>query len=582
VSVPWRWVLAIVAVGVALRWPALSVGFAMDDWAQLAMLDGSDARGRAWYELFVFADAARGELPALLDRGTLPWWTDPELELAAMRPLSAALVVLDVRWFGHDPWPMHLHSLIWWIAMLLVAGRLLLQVLPARWALLTFALFVLDECHGFPLAWLANRNAIVAATFGFAAVLEHLRWREHAVAYARWTATPALALALTAGEYGLCAAAYLAAYELVSVRAHRLRALVPTLVVLLAWALLHRLGGYGSFASGAYLDPASEPIAWLAAAAIRMPVLIAGFLLALPTGTLALYPGTLFPQVLAGVLAALGLAALLPAVARRLPPESRARLRWLVLAMLLAILPVLSSFVSARVLVVPALAGHAVLAAVILDGLARARVARLRAALAIVLLLAHLGLATAWGRVELHDVGEVNRRTNDAALHMPVDDARIAEQRLVVLTANDPSTLLYPPLQRHFAGSPLPRAWWVLSMAPHPHRLHRIAVDAFELEVEGGAMLRGGAEQLLRRPDRLPSNGDVLAVDGLTITICAVDAEGFPTRVRYAFDRPLEDGSLVFLLVARRGIIRYPLGPVGSSVPIPAGALPLELTTPPA
>ncbi|MBC8072433.1 MAG: hypothetical protein IAG13_29185, partial [Deltaproteobacteria bacterium] len=315
-SVPWRWVLAIIAVGVALRWPALSVGFAMDDWAQLAMLDGSDPRARGAFDLFVFAEPASMQLA--LERGTLPWWTDPELRLAAMRPLSSALVAIDVRLFDHDPRLFHLHSLLWWIAMLLVAARLLWLVLPHRWALLTFALYVADECHGFPLAWLANRNAIVAATFGFAAVIEHVRWREHAIGHVRWTSMLALALSLAAGEYGLCAAAFIVAYELTGERVARLRALTPMLVVLLAWVLLHRLGGYGSFASGAYLDPTREPIAWFVAALQRVPVLLGGFVLALPTGTLALYPDTLALQIGAGVIAIAALAMLLPAVRRGL------------------------------------------------------------------------------------------------------------------------------------------------------------------------------------------------------------------------------------------------------------------------
>jgi hypothetical protein len=57
-----------------------------------------------------------------------------------------------------------------------------------------------------------------------------------------------------------------------------------------------------------------------------------------------------------------------------------------------------------------------------------------------------------------------------AALMMQVDDAKVAEQRLVVLTAADPMTLLYPPLVRWVEGHPLPKSWWVLSLAPRPHK----------------------------------------------------------------------------------------------------------------
>ena len=54
-------------------------------------------------------------------------------------------------------------------------------------------------------------------------------------------------------------------------------------------------------------------------------------------------------------------------------------------------------------------------------------------------------------------------------------------------------------------------------------------------------------------------------------------ADGGPTRVRYTFARPLEHPSQVFLLATKRGMIRYPMGPVGSTVVIPPAALPLPL-----
>lgn len=559
-----RWVLLIAIVGALMRVQALSAGFAMDDWAQLAMLDGSWPVERAADELFVFANGSADEHRRLLDRGSLPWWTDPELKLSGMRPLSSLLIALDVRMFGHDPWLSHLHSLAWWLALVLVVARLLLQILPQRWALLALALWVLDECHGFPLAWLANRNAIVSACFGMLAVSEHIRWREHGGA--RWRSVVAWVPALAGGEYALCALGVLVAYELP--RRDRIAGLAPALFVVVAWAVLYRVGGHGSFASGAYFDPAREPIAWLGAAIVRVPVLLAGMLLALPTGELALFPGTLWWQAALGVLATLGLVA-----AARAAPE-QPRVRWAMHATLLAMLPVASSFLSSRLLLIPSITGHIVIAAVILHGLSATRARR---ALAFVLLALHVVLASVESVLELRAIAEVGRRAQSLALGLPVDDRRVADQRLVVLTANDPATLLYPPLVRHFEnGAPLPRAWWVLSLAPRPHRLRRVAIDAFELDVEEGAMLTTPVEQLLRRGDRLPKRGDRITLDGLVVDIVAVDAAGFPTTVRYTFDRPLEDPSLAFFLVARRGFLRYPMGPIGASMPIPAGALPLE------
>lgn len=584
----WLWALAVLVLGLGLRAPSLWAGFGMDDFAQLAMLAGEYPVERAPWDLFSFSKGDPDEVHTLMSRGSLAWWSHPELRLCALRPLSSLTMWLDVQLFGHAGGWHHAHSLLWWSAMVMAAALLLRQLLPARWAGLALLFYVLDECHTYPVGWLANRNAIVSATFAFLALWAHVRHREEGWMRGRWLAPLCVALAMAGGEYALCILPFFVLYELWAgpgSRGQRARALLPLFALFVAYVALHRGMGFGSYASNVYVDPAREPGAWLELAAMRVPILVADMFLAIPTGKLALYPELMKVQAVLGPAALLLVGLLVPGVWRRLDARGRRRLVWLMVAAVLAILPVASSFVSARLLLIPGVGGHAVVAALVLDGWDRLRDAVqrrrpstwLRGVLATALLGAHVGLASWWGLEELLNINRLNEGTRQAALMMQVDDAKVPQQRLVVLTAADPMTLLYPALVRWVEGHPLPKSWWVLSLAPRPHTLTRVADDALELEVVAGSMLTGPVELLFRRPEFAFEVGDLVELEGLAIRIVKVDGDGRPVRVRYRFDVPVDDPSLVFLLATKRGLIRYPIGPVKATMPIPPAMLPLVL-----
>lgn len=582
----WWWALGVLVIGVALRAPSLWAGFGMDDFAQLAMLDGQYPVPRGPWDLFSFSKGDPAEVQALMSKGSLAWWSHPMLKLCALRPLSSLLMALDVQVFGHHAVGHHVHTLLWWSAMLMAAALLLRRLLGGRWAAVALLLYALDECHTYPIGWLANRNAIVSATFAFVALWAHVRHREDGWARGRWLAPLGLLLALGGGEYGLCIVPFFVLYELVAgpgSRGQRARALLPLLVIFGAYVALHRAMGFGSFASNVYVDPVREPLAWLDLAMVRVPILMGDMFLAIPTGKMTLSPGLIEIQAIAGVGAMLVVGALVPGVARRLGEVERRRLGWLLLASVLSIGPVASSFVSARLLLIPTLGGHAVLAAIILDGWDRVRdralrgrvMSIVRGALAAVLGVAHVGLAPWWGLEETLNIVGVNLGTQRAALVMQVDDAKVPQQRLVVLAASDPMTLLYPHLVRWVEGHPLPRSWWVLSLAHRPHTITRVSKNALELEVVGGSMLTGAVELLFRRPEFPLRVGERITLDGLAIRIVKVDEAGRPVRVRFGFDVSVDDPSLVFLLATKRGLIRYPMGPVGATMPIPPPSMPM-------
>lgn len=559
----WRWALAIVLLAAALRSEALWVGFAMDDWAQLAMLANAYGVERAPWDLFSFCDGSPREVGLMVESGLFPWWTDQELKLSTLRPLASVLVWLDVEAFGIDARWHRVHTFVWWIAMLVVVARLLLRVLPMRWALLAFALYALDECHAQPLAWSANRNAILATLFGIAAVHAHVRWREDGAA--SWHAWVLLVLAFASGEVALAAFGFIGAYE-VTRRDRPMRALAGYIVVVVAWAIVHRVLGYGAAYSGVYVDP-SEVSSWIVAALDRGPILLADLAFALPTGQLALGGRGMLVQRVLGVFA-------FAAAAWWLRGRD-GRSRWFALAAVLAVIPMVSAFVSARLLVLPAIAGHVLVAAFILEAIdaraLRGVVSKLRLVVATALGIAHLGLAPWWSVREIADLREFGAAAQEAADTAPPE---IGRELVIVPVVADPSTLLYPPLVRAALGSSVPGRWAVLSAAPGPHRLRRIDARTLELHALGG-LLRTPVEQMFRRRGRPFYRDPIQAWNGAVIEVLDYGTQDFPSRVRFTFAQSLDDPNVVVMLATPRGFVRYPLGPIGSEIAVPPASAPL-------
>src|SRR5205814_1201042 len=113
---------------------------------------------RSPFNLYDFVNDA--DRAALLERGTLPWWTDPHLKLRFFRPLSSALIWAEHRVLGDGTFPLHVHSFLWWCAVVIAARALFQRVLAPRAAMLATIVFALAPCHALPIAWLANREAL--------------------------------------------------------------------------------------------------------------------------------------------------------------------------------------------------------------------------------------------------------------------------------------------------------------------------------------------------------------------------------------------------------------------------------------
>ncbi len=212
--------------------------------------------------------------------GTMPWWSSPDLHQAFLRYASTLTMMLDYRLWPNHPALMHLHSLLWLAAAVLVAALLYREVIGATWiAGLAALMYALDGAHAIPAAYLANRNALIACCFGFLSVLTFVRWRKYGHRRTRWLSVLMLALALSAGEMGLATAAYLFSYALTvdqdGIRARLIR-LVPHGGVLAVWAVIYKLGNFGSHGSGFYVDPLRDPLGFAGSFCQRAAFLMMG------------------------------------------------------------------------------------------------------------------------------------------------------------------------------------------------------------------------------------------------------------------------------------------------------------------
>ncbi|MEZ4405485.1 MAG: hypothetical protein R3A52_03175 [Polyangiales bacterium] len=275
----FAWVVGAAALGVALRWRAMWAPLFADDFFQRAMLRGTFPAPRRWWDLFSFIRDTPADHAAIVGRGVLPWWTDPHLQIAMFRPLSSALAALDHALHGGDPLLSHLHSLAWWCAMLAALASLYRRLFSPRVAALATLFIALDDAASTPLAWLSNRNALVATAFGALALRALVDAVEGFAARSRLRA--AFALAALSGEYAL---AWVPAAVLVTLTAPearvRWRSLAVALAPVGATLLAARLLGYGARATASYVDPFVDPARWLERS--RVGALLLDLVYALP------------------------------------------------------------------------------------------------------------------------------------------------------------------------------------------------------------------------------------------------------------------------------------------------------------
>jgi hypothetical protein len=590
----------VIALGLALRWQCLQMGFKVDDYMQLAIVEGAYPAPRSPVELYTFASGDRAQNDLLRRAGLLTWWSHPELKLSMFRPLTCALFWLDHALSRHDAFRYHLHSAAWWLAMCAALAALLRRVLPHWVALLALAIFVADEGHIQLLAWITNRNATIASTFALLGLLAQVRERQDGWRAGAWIALGCYLLALAGAEYALPFIGYALLYELSerAPRAQRVRRLALPGLLLCGYFACRALFGAGSSGSAMYRDPFTAPLEFVRDGVTRLALLVADVVAGLPatywthgviwppsvlsTGMVPLTwlydltePRRVFTAV-AMVCTAfacwIGYAALRGARASGFQDA-----RWLILGAPLALLPMLSACAESR-LAVPAVVGFCVIPPVLLHASwrdLRDRSGRLRglaAAIASLFVLFHLYVPLTRGHSEAGFLRIVAGAARRGILDPRLDRAIRPDTRVMLFTTADPTTSLYGGFVRRVHRRPAPGAWHLLSSTFAAQRLTRLSERAFTLERVHPGYTAGDAyaEYFTDRPARA---GQRFRAGDLEVVVEQAHA-GRPLRTRYTFGSSLDHESLLFVTQTRRGLRPFTMPAVGGSAiveePFPA------------
>ena len=526
--------------------------------------------------MFDFLSGDPDEILTYKDIGVLPWWTDDTLKVRFWRPLSAITHVLDYAlWPERSEW-MHIHNVAW-LALLIgstaaLYRRLITMPLVAGLAALLYAL---DDAHGMPVAFLANRNALVATSFGVLSLWCHDRFRRDGWTPGMVLSPLAFLAALLGGESGIGAAPYLLGYALFLERKSgvaRFASIAPHALVGIAWLAAYKMSGYGASGSGFYLDPIAEPAAWFAQSLIRAPLLLLGQWFLPPSSfAFAWNEAQTFGVAIFGV-AFLGVLFLF---LRPLLRED-ATARFFTFGMLLSVVPITAVFPHDRLLFFVGIGATGLLAMLLVRLFDRSLAPPTGRAFAWVLVVVHVVLAAGLQLMMNASVAAQEPHYADAPRSLP-EDSRLESQRLLIV--NHPMTFYgqYTLLIPRFDGRPAPET--MLMLAPGDTRLvvERLSKDTLSIEAESGWM--GTPFDGLYRARTRPFPMDYrVTLSDVRIAVVTWMEDGRPRKVRFTFERALEDESFRWVRFEDGRYVPFELPRVGEQSTLEA--VPFDILSP--
>jgi len=548
--------LVVVVLAILLTLPSLWSGLLMDDYHHKLVMDDSDSPLRLLdspLDMFRFFPGDPERMKQLRDYGFVPWWTDEALKGAFWRPLSSITHWIDYKIWPDLPVLMHAHSILWYAALVIVVAFLYRRLMPWAWVAGLAAIFyALDDTHGIPVGFLANRNALLACFFGVLTLIAHDRWRRCHWHLGVIVGPLLLSLSLLSAEAGIATCAYLGAYMLFLERtpwSRRWKSMLPYVCVVLLWRIIWTALDYGAEHMGLYVDPVTQPWRYLLAVTERLPLLLLGQWAAPPADVVMFLPPRTQAWLRVGAclfLLCLGLG-LIPLLRR-----DRVARFW-ALGMLLSVLPVCATFPSDRLLPFVGIGAMGLLAQFVhmvfgqCPGRPKTWAWRIPAlCLGGFLLLDHLVIAPMALPLRAKNTMAPRQIMDLVTINKPFEDS-IRDQDLVIV--NPPTAfLLAESLLRGAAlEQPLPKHTRILTSSLfQPVNIHRPDAHTLIVQPEYGYYV-WVLDKLFRSDAHALHQGDRVVLSGMHAEILELSPSNTVTKVAFVFDRPLQDPSFQWL-----------------------------------
>lgn len=547
-SLAWRMAL----LGGLLALTAVGPCRVLDDYVlALAARGGSSIAGlpAGQLELFDFTSGERAANHALMDQGVLlPWWASADLKLTFFRPLSSLVHRLDYALWPDSPRLMYVHGILWFSLCLFLVARLYQRLEGnALLAGVATVLYALDHTHGPVVAWLSNRNALIATCFGAACLLAHDRARRERHGSSFVLAPLYLLLGLLAGEFGIGAVGYLVAYALFlepDGPRSRVRSLLPHALSLSVWGLAYCQSGAGARGSGVYLHPLENAREFLFCLPGRLTSLLGAALGPVPSDL-----SFLDRAEHAGFWIGLGGLVLLLSAKALWSSLKRDRLaRFWLSGMLLSAVPVAASFPSDRLLPFVGIGAMALVARIVaplLHAKFWSPAARGRRVLVLGFALVHCvvsPLALPFRAAQMQVLGRTLTLASSYLDKVP----DLAGRTVVVISTPVDFFSAYIQLERAWQRLPRPEHLYWLANATAALSVTRLGGNTLRVEREGG-FLSTPLERHYRDAKALLPLGATIVLSEMTARIASVTDDGRPRAVDFSFERRLESSSYLFL-----------------------------------
>lgn len=589
--------LALLAVLLTL--PALKGGWQLDDLYQRDLLKGTAAlapKNTLLSGQFAFLDGDPERNRFLMSIGALPWWTYEKIKISFFRPLSELSHMLDYRLWPDNAILMHLHSLLWLSLTVLAAALFYRRMLGGTWVGGLAALFyAVDHTHGIPAGWLANRNALLATFFGVMTLYVHDLWRQDRSSAALVAAPVFFGLALLSGEFAVAACAYLLSYFLFVDREPfrpKIAAYLPYAVIAIFWIVFYRLMDFGASGTDHYIDPASEPLTYLAALLKRAPLLLEGKWGIVPAQIYGFLPpqiATVFWSATLVFLLIIGLL-LLPLL------KNSSTARFFLFGMLLSLAPICATAPDNRLLLFAGVGAAALMAQFLAalmqkeKWLPRSRVWRIGAYCLAAYLIVFHGFLSAFQlpKASYNMVRFCDRFLNIPATTMPFNESLVIDketltgrtdrERAVIdhlksAVIDQTAVLINPPLAfmaqhipavRHALSLPVFRRFHVLASGMVPLKIRRTDDRTLEIEASSGHF-PNYLDRIYRSGRHPLKKNQLIEMEGLSVRVLSVTPDNRPQRVSFRFAVPLEDPSLCILYWKKGKFVPYTLPAVGET-----------------
>lgn len=543
-----------ITIGVALllSLPALWVGFQLDDNIQRLMILNSTTQSdivNRTIDLFTFISGDPVEYQTLMDKGILPWWTLPDMKASFWRPLTSITHLYDYLFFPDNPVIMHVHSLVWFALLLGIVAVLFRQYLGQGWLPgLAFILYAIDDAHGYPIGWLANRNSLLTAFFGCVTLVFYDRWLRHHKNHFQYLAILFYVIGLFSGEAAIATCAYLFAYELILHDGNwwkRIVNLIPFGFITIIYYVLYQYQGFGTYGTGLYIDPGREPLNYLLAIIERGPLLLAAQLGGLPASFyIFLDTRSLITLWLIDIcFLALLVVVLFPLIRRN------QLARFWCCGMILSLLPICATFSHERLLLFVGFGGMALIAQFLTgffdhsSWLPHSRSWKKIATFVVVLLIfVHLIVAPIILPFAVYSPTFLQNAVDRLFVDLPAEPA-ILDQDFIIINAPMPYFACFLPIMRLLEKKPAPKHTRILASALDDLTIERPDEKTLIITSSDG-FLNSPMDNLFRGksyPMKLNQN---IQLTGMTITVLSLTDDNRPKTIKCRFAVSLDDQSL--------------------------------------